>query len=51
MAKVNAGITASVNAHADLASFPIYKFGTDEQRAAYLPAAIAGETIGAYAIT
>ena len=26
-------------------------FGTDEQRAAYLPAAIAGETIGAYAIT
>lgn len=51
MTKVCAGITASVNAHADLAAFPIYKFGTDEQKSAYLPAAIAGETIGAYAIT
>ncbi len=51
MAKVSAGITASVNAHADLAAFPIYKFGTEEQRTRYLPDAIAGETIGAYAIT
>ena len=51
MTKVCAGITASVNAHADLASFPIYKFGTDEQREKYLPRAIAGEIIGAYAIT
>ena len=51
MAKVCAGITASVNAHADLAAFPIYKFGTEQQREAYLPRAIAGEIIGAYAIT
>ena len=46
-----AGITASVNAHADLAAFPIYKFGTDAQREKYLPRSIAGEIIGAYAIT
>ena len=45
------GITASVNAHADLAAFPIYKFGTDAQRERYLPRSIAGEIIGAYAIT
>ena len=51
MAKVCAGITASVNAHADLAAFPIYKFGTDAQRERYLPRSIAGEIIGAYAIT
>jgi len=51
MTKVCAGITASVNAHADLAAFPIYKFGTDEQRAKYLPPSIAGEIIGSYAIT
>ena len=51
MAKVCAGITASVNAHADLAAFPIYKFGTDAQREKYLPRSIAGEIIGAYAIT
>jgi alkylation response protein AidB-like acyl-CoA dehydrogenase len=51
MAKVCAGITASVNAHADLAAFPIYKFGTDAQKERYLPRSIAGEIIGAYAIT
>ena len=51
MAKVCAGITASVDAHADLAAFPIYKFGTDAQRERYLPRSIAGEIIGAYAIT
>ena len=51
MAKVSAGITASINAHADLSCFPILKFGTDEQKEKYLPRAIAGEIIGSYAIT
>lgn len=51
MAKVSAGMAASVNAHADLAAFPIYKFGTDQQKEKYLPPSIAGEIIGAYAIT
>jgi alkylation response protein AidB-like acyl-CoA dehydrogenase len=51
MAKVCAGITASVNAHADLSAFPILKFGTDAQKEKYLPRSIAGEIIGAYAIT
>jgi len=51
MAKVSAGMTASVNAHADLSAFPIYKFGTDAQKEKYLPKSIAGEIIGAYAIT
>ncbi|MFN8111293.1 MAG: acyl-CoA dehydrogenase family protein [Thermoleophilia bacterium] len=51
MAKVCAGITASVNAHADLSAFPIYKFGTDQQKEKYLPRSITGEILGAYAIT
>jgi butyryl-CoA dehydrogenase len=51
MTKVCAGICMSVNAHVDLAVFPIYKFGTEEQRERYLPRSIAGEIIGAYAIT
>lgn len=51
MSKVSAGITASINAHADLSCFPILKFGTDEQKEKYLPRAIAGEIIGSYAIT
>jgi alkylation response protein AidB-like acyl-CoA dehydrogenase len=41
----------SVDAHVDLSTFPIYKFGTEAQKEAYLPACIAGEKIGAYAIT
>ena len=51
MAKVSAGIAASVNAHADLSAFPIYKFGTEAQKEKYLPPSITGEIIGAYAIT
>ena len=51
MSKVCAGIIMSVDAHVDLSTFPIYKFGTDAQKEAYLPACIAGEKIGAYAIT
>jgi alkylation response protein AidB-like acyl-CoA dehydrogenase len=51
MTKVCAGIIMSVNAHVDLATFPVYKFGTDEQKERYLPGSIAGEIIGAYAIT
>jgi alkylation response protein AidB-like acyl-CoA dehydrogenase len=51
MAKVSAGMTASINAHTDLSAFPIYKFGTDAQKEKYLPKSIAGEIIGAYAIT
>jgi alkylation response protein AidB-like acyl-CoA dehydrogenase len=51
MSKVCAGIIMSVDAHVDLSTFPIYKFGTEAQKDAYLPACIAGEKIGAYAIT
>ena len=51
MSKVCAGIIMSVDAHVDLSTFPIYKFGTEAQKEAYLPACIAGEKIGAYAIT
>jgi alkylation response protein AidB-like acyl-CoA dehydrogenase len=51
MSKVCAGIIMSVDAHVDLSTFPVYKFGTEEQKARYLPDCIAGEKIGAYAIT
>jgi alkylation response protein AidB-like acyl-CoA dehydrogenase len=51
MSKVCAGIIMSVDAHVDLSTFPIYKFGTEAQKERYLPASITGEMIGAYAIT
>ena len=38
-------------AHVDLGSLPVAKFGTEEQKQKYLVPSIAGEMIGALAIT
>jgi acyl-CoA dehydrogenase len=45
------GVAASLGAHTFIATPPIAKFGTDEQKQRYLPAAIAAEKIGALGIT
>ena len=43
------GVTVSV--HNSLVSAPINKFGTDEQKATWLPKLASGEVIGAYCLT
>jgi acyl-CoA dehydrogenase len=43
------GVTVSV--HASLVCTPIVKFGTEEQKAYWLPKLAAGELIGAYSLT
>ena len=45
------GLAAGIGAHIGIATPPIWSFGTPEQRARYLPAAIRGERIAALAIT
>lgn len=45
------GVAASIGAHKDLASLYVHRFGTDEQRRSWLVPAIAGERIGALAVT
>ena len=40
-----------VSAHTSLCADPIYKFGTDEQKAKYLPDLVAGRKIGAFCLT
>lgn len=40
-----------ISAHASLAIDPIYRFGTEEQKAKYLPDLCAGKTIGCHALT
>jgi acyl-CoA dehydrogenase len=45
------GVAAGVGAHVNIATPPIAKFGTEEQKERYLTPAIAGEKIGALAIT
>jgi acyl-CoA dehydrogenase len=52
MARIGSGGTAAgLGAHTNIATPPIWKFGTDEQKQRYLVPAIAGERIGALGIT
>jgi acyl-CoA dehydrogenase len=52
MARIGSGGTAAgIGAHVNIATPPIWKFGTDEQKQAYLVPAIRGEKIGALGIT
>ena len=43
------GITLA--AHVSLGTWPIYNFGTDEQKRKYLPALCSGERLGAFGLT
>src|SRR6201995_2460971 len=52
MARIGSGGTAAgIGAHTNIATPPIWKFGTDEQKQRYLVPSIAGERIGALGIT
>ncbi len=52
LARIGSGGTAAgIGAHVNIATPPIWKFGTPEQQARYLEPAIAGEKIGALGIT
>ncbi len=52
MARTGSGGTAAgIGAHINIATPPIWKFGTEEQKQRYLIPAIAGELIGALGIT
>jgi acyl-CoA dehydrogenase len=45
------GVAAGIGAHVNIATPPIWKFGTEEQKQRYLVPAIRGEKIGALGIT
>jgi alkylation response protein AidB-like acyl-CoA dehydrogenase len=51
MGRICAGIAMCINAHIGLACFPIFKFGTEEQKQKYLVPGIAGEKIGSLGLT
>jgi acyl-CoA dehydrogenase len=52
LARIGSGGTAAgIGAHVNIATPPIWKFGTEEQKARYLAPAIRGEKIGALGIT
>ena len=45
------GVAAALGAHKDLGPYYVYRFGTEEQRRRWLVPAVAGERIGALAVT
>ena len=51
VSKVCASTGVGISAHTSLCAWPIYKFGTHEQKAKYLPDLCSGAKIGAFGLT
>ncbi len=51
LSRADAGVGVTVAVHTSAATLPILAFGTEEQRARFVPALARGETIGAFALT
>ena len=48
---INPSFGGSLGAHTSIGTLPIVYFGTEEQKARYLPRLASGELVGAYALT
>ncbi|HET7521927.1 MAG TPA: acyl-CoA dehydrogenase [Bacillales bacterium] len=51
LSRVCASTGVTLSAHVSLASWPIYKFGTEEQKQRFLRPLASGEKLGAYGLT
>ncbi|MEJ9210535.1 acyl-CoA dehydrogenase [Bacillus smithii] len=51
LSRVDASIGVTLSAHTSLAGWPIYKFGSEEQKQKYLRPMAEGSKIGAYGLT
>ena len=51
LAKYCATTSVMVSAHTSLCTWPIYAFGTEEQKQKYLPDLCSGEKLGAFGLT
>jgi butyryl-CoA dehydrogenase len=51
LSRADAGVGVTVAVHTSAATLPILSFGTDEQRARFVPPLARGEAIGAFALT
>ncbi|MDX8289728.1 acyl-CoA dehydrogenase [Metabacillus indicus] len=51
LSRVCASVGVTLSAHTSLAGWPVYKFGTEEQKQKYLKPMAQGEKIGAYGLT
>ena len=51
LARVDGGTGVILSAHTSLGTYPIYAFGTEEQKMKYLPDLCSGRKIGAFGLT
>src|SRR3954463_1303733 len=51
LARVDSSVGITVAAHTSLGTYPIYAFGSDEQKEEWLPALCAGEQLAAFGLT
>ncbi|WTL67276.1 acyl-CoA dehydrogenase family protein [Streptosporangium sp. NBC_01495] len=51
LARVDSSVSITVEAAVSLGAMPIYRFGTPEQRAEWLPRLTSGEMLGAFGLT
>ncbi|BAU26429.1 butyryl-CoA dehydrogenase [Aneurinibacillus soli] len=51
LSRVDSSVGVTLSAHTSLAGWPIYKFGTEEQKQKYLRALAEGRSMGAYCLT
>ncbi|HVV59386.1 MAG TPA: acyl-CoA dehydrogenase family protein [Gaiellaceae bacterium] len=51
LSRADAGVGVTVAVHTSAVTLPLIAFGTEEQRARYVPPLARGETIGAFALT
>jgi short-chain 2-methylacyl-CoA dehydrogenase len=51
LARVDSSVAITLCAHTSLGTQPIYLFGTDEQKAQWLPRLCSGEALGAFGLT
>jgi alkylation response protein AidB-like acyl-CoA dehydrogenase len=51
LARIDSSVAITVAAHTSLGSYPIYAFGSDEQKQEWLPRLTSGEILGAFGLT
>ncbi len=51
LARIDSSVAITVAAHTSLGTWPIYAFGSEEQKRDWLPRLCAGETLGAFGLT
>src|SRR5690349_14260929 len=51
LARVDSSVAVTLEAGISLGAMPIYRFGTDEQKAQWLPRLVSGEALAAFGLT